>query len=126
MRVLADGCFDPLHYGHIRYLRHAAKLGSPLIVRVAADGVIDAKGRKPFQSQFERAQTILALEMVDRVVDHDTLAHAILDLHPRYLVKGSDWRHLLPFDVLEACKAIGTEIVYTDTREKSSAARLSA
>jgi cytidyltransferase-like protein len=124
MRVLADGCFDPLHYGHVRYLVTAAAYGPALIVRVAPDSAITAKGRTPFQAQDERARTVLALGAVDRVCTHDTLALAILDLHPKYLVKGEDWRGKLPEDVLKACQAIGTEIVYTDTQERTSSERL--
>lgn len=122
--MLADGTFDPLHYGHVRYLRSARGLGAPLIVRVAPDSDIRAKGRGPFQSRDERAQTVLALDAVDRVCLHDTLADAILDLTPRYLVKGADWRGRLPDAVLAAAQAVGAELVFTDTREKSSSERL--
>jgi glycerol-3-phosphate cytidylyltransferase len=124
MRVLADGCFDPLHYGHVRYLVAAAACGPPLIVRVAPDSAITAKGRTPFQSQDERARTVLAIGVVDRIATHETLALAVLDVHPKYLVKGEEWRGKLPEDVLTACQAIGTEIIYTDTQERSSSERL--
>src|SRR5438094_738945 len=57
--VLADGAFDPIHAGHLRYLQTAARYGTRhglrLLVRVAPDEVIRAKGREPFQTQQERA-----------------------------------------------------------------------
>jgi D-glycero-beta-D-manno-heptose 1-phosphate adenylyltransferase len=123
-RVLADGCFDPLHLGHIKYLAAAAKLGRPLIVQIAPDTSILAKGRQPFQTREERAMTVLSLDMVDLVRCYDSLAIAVLSTCPRYLVKGSDWRGKLPEDVLKACQEAETEIIYTDTRERSSSERI--
>ncbi len=124
MRVLADGCFDPLHMGHIRYLKAARELGRPLLVHIAPDDAIRAKGREPFQTRFERGRTVLHLDMVDKVVCHDSLAIAVLCNCPRYLVKGSDWRGRLPEDVLQACQETETEIVYTETQERTSTERL--
>lgn len=108
----------------MRYLRDASKLGSPLIVRIAPDAAIAIKGRRPIQTQDERAQTVFALGVVDKVVLHATLADAVTDLKPKYLVKGRDWQYLLPEDVRAACQAVGTEIVYTDTQERTSTERL--
>lgn len=122
--VLADGCFDPLHVGHIRYLEQAANLGPPLIVRVAPDAAIREKGREPFQTRLERFYTVNAIGVVDRVTGHWSLADAIRALSPKYLVKGSDWRDRLPADVLSACLEVGTEIVYTDTVTRTSSERL--
>jgi cytidyltransferase-like protein len=127
MRVLADGCFDPLHVGHIAYLREAATMGPTLIVRVAPDSDITAKGRTPFQTQDERARMVLAIGVVDRICTHKTLADAIRDLKPTYLVKGQDWKtRTLPDDVWWACQESGTQIIYTQTQERSSSERLSA
>lgn len=125
-RVLADGCFDPLHYGHIRYLRAAAELGDIVIVRVAHDAEIVLKGRRPFQTLIERMATLDALSMVTRAVSHQTLPAAIYDLKPARLVKGAGWRGKLPEDVQAACQAVGTEIIFTDTQERTSRERLSA
>lgn len=123
-RVLADGCFDPIHFGHVKYLREASKLGDWLIVRVAPDTAIAAKGRQPIQDQQERANTLLAMSFVDRITLVDTLAEAVRNVKPAVLAKGSDWRGKLPKDVLEACMCVGARIVYTDTRERSSSERV--
>lgn len=122
--MLADGCFDPLHMGHLRYLSAARELGRPLIVHIAPDEAIRAKGREPFQTRFERARTVLHLDMVDQVQCHDSLAIAVLSNCPRYLVKGSDWRGRLPDEVLQACREAETEIIYTETQDKTSTERL--
>ena len=114
--VLADGCFDPLHYGHILYLVEAAALG-PVTVRIAPDiYIIATKGRPPFQSQAERARTILALRMVESVCDDHTLAGAIQRLKPTYLIKGDDWQGRLPLDVIMACEETGTIVVFANPR----------
>lgn len=121
--VLADGVFDPLHVGHIWYLREAAKLGRPLFVNVAPDDAILAKGRKPFQNRTERMLTVMALDMVDNAYGMD-LPEIIRTMHPHMLVKGKDWRDKLPDAVLAACQAVGAEIRYTDTQERTSTERL--
>lgn len=121
--VIADGAFDPLHVGHVWYLREAAKLGRPLVVNIAPDEAIRAKGREPFQGRSERMLTVMALGMVDRVVS-EPLAKLILDRTPRYVVKGPDWKDKLPADVLQACQDVGAEIRYTDTESKRSSERL--
>lgn len=124
--ILADGCFDPLHVGHLAYLRVAARLGDELVVNVAGDDVIRAKGRQPFQLLQERMDLIRALPMVSRVVSKPTLRWAIEDLRPAVLVKGGDWKGRLPADVLTACERHNVSIVYTDTVGRSSAERLAS
>lgn len=124
--VLADGVFDPLHVGHVRYLQYAAGLGRRLVVNVAPDAVIRAKGRQPFQTCQERAETLNALTCVDSVVTFDTLQEALIILQPRLLVKGSDWRGRLPSIVVTVCREEEIEIVYTDTQSRSSTERLTA
>lgn len=132
-KVLADGCFDPLHIGHIRYLMAAESFvgsishfmdDSGLVVRVAPDVALKSKGRIPFQSWGERRATVDALRCVTRVVSHETLADAVKVERPRYLVKGSDWAGRLPSDVVEACRSVGTLVVYVDTQERTSTERL--
>lgn len=126
MLVLADGCFDPLHYGHVRYLEAASKLGDTLLVRIAPDMAIIDKGREPFQDQEERAKTVLALGVVDRVCSHQTLAEAIRDCRPSYLVKGPDWKGKLPEEVSRACQESGTRVIFLRTQERTCTERLSA
>lgn len=123
--TLADGCFDPAHCGHLDYLIAAAALGRPLVVNIAPDSAIYAKGRRPYQTREERARFIFALDCVDRVICQD-LAEAIRTLKPTVLAKGPDWRGRLPVDVFVACQDTGTEIHYTDTQAKTSRERLSA
>src|SRR3954471_17188231 len=84
--VLADGCFDPLHLGHIQYLRVAASLGT-VIVNVAPDEAVRAKGREPFQSCYERTETLRALKYVENVRS-GSLVEALKEVRPQFLLKG--------------------------------------
>ena len=121
--ILASGTFDGVHSGHVRYLRAARLLakGEFLRVAVAPDVYIRTeKHREPYWSQSDRAETVLALGCVDCVTQHPepSVAQLIRDLRPRLFVKGQDWRGKLPEDVLAACQAVGTEIVFVDTPGK--------
>src|SRR6185503_11398155 len=110
--VLADGCFDPLHVGHIRYLRAASRMGQNLYVQVAPDDAIRAKGREPFQTRDERRITVGALADVTCAVDTESLVAAIVTFRPDVLAKGIEWVGRLPSDVVKACRANNVEIVY--------------
>ena len=68
--VMANGCFDVLHVGHVRYLQAAKELGGKLVVAVNADdSVRKLKGAgRPVMPEDERAEILAALEPVDAVV----------------------------------------------------------
>lgn len=125
--VLADGCFDPLHIGHVRYLMAAMKAcnGSEgLAVRVAPDAAIADKGRAAFQTRRERAECIALLLPVVELCYDDQLARTISRVKPRLLVKGWDWFGRLPDDVVAACEESGTAVMFTQTQERTSTERL--
>lgn len=68
-RVIAFGSFDPLHEGHIHFLRQAKALGDFLLVVVAHDSAIRAqKHREPYQSEAERLAAVSALDFVDEAM----------------------------------------------------------
>ncbi len=94
--VFTNGCFDLLHYGHVKYLEEAKGKGDILVVAVNSDtSVRRIKGdKRPLIPQKDRVLTIAALESVDYVVlfDEDTPLKAIKLLKPDILVKGKDWR----------------------------------
>jgi D-beta-D-heptose 7-phosphate kinase/D-beta-D-heptose 1-phosphate adenosyltransferase len=93
--VLTNGCFDLLHPGHVALLEQARAQGDLLVVAINSDASVRAlKGpRRPLLPQAERAEALLALEAVDRVVVYDepTPAEVIAALVPDVLVKGADW-----------------------------------
>ncbi len=93
--VLANGCFDLIHVGHIRYLQGARDAGDVLIVGINSDeSVRRLKGAgRPLQPESERAEIIASLECVDHVVifDSPTVAPLLLSLRPDVHAKGTDY-----------------------------------
>jgi rfaE bifunctional protein nucleotidyltransferase chain/domain len=93
--VLANGCFDLLHVGHIRYLEDARALGDLLIVGVNGDAAVRRlKGPgRPLMPAAERAEMLAALRAVDHVVvfDDDTADNLVGLLRPTVHAKGTDY-----------------------------------
>lgn len=69
--VLATGGFDPLHSGHIAYLREAKKLGDKLIVGVNSDAWLRRKKGHEFMPWTERAEIVRNLGFVDQVIEYN-------------------------------------------------------
>lgn len=93
--TLANGCFDLLHVGHVRYLHAAKQLGGRLIVAINADeSVRKLKGEgRPLIPAEERAEILAALGDVDAVVifpEPDVRA-LIRELRPDVHAKGTDY-----------------------------------
>ena len=95
MIVFANGAFDLLHAGHVRYLDAARALGDWLAVGVNSDdSVRRAKGPgRPIVPQEERAEILAALESVDAVVvfDEDSPGELLRALQPGVHAKGTDY-----------------------------------
>ena len=93
--VFTNGCFDILHYGHIKYLADAKAKGDYLVVAVNSDESIKKiKGNKrPIIRQADRLKTVAALASVDFAVlfREDNPLKVIAALKPDILIKGSDW-----------------------------------
>ena len=93
--VFTNGCFDLLHYGHVKYLEEARAGGDILVVAVNSDASVrKIKGRKrPIVNEGDRLKTVAALESVDYVVlfEEDTPIRVIKTIKPDILVKGADW-----------------------------------
>ncbi|MFL6375478.1 MAG: adenylyltransferase/cytidyltransferase family protein [Pyrinomonadaceae bacterium] len=93
--VLANGCFDLLHVGHVRYLEGAKALGDVLVVGINSDEQthrLKGSGR-PFVSENERAELIASLRMVDIVTifDEPTVEELIRAIRPDVHAKGTDY-----------------------------------
>ncbi|MCX5699886.1 MAG: D-glycero-beta-D-manno-heptose 1-phosphate adenylyltransferase [Candidatus Omnitrophica bacterium] len=93
--VFTNGCFDILHYGHVKYLQDARSKGDYLVVAVNSDSSIKKiKGKnRPVIAQSDRLKTVAALGSVDFVVlfNQDTPLRLIKALKPDILIKGADW-----------------------------------
>jgi rfaE bifunctional protein nucleotidyltransferase chain/domain len=93
--VLANGCFDVLHVGHVRYLEAARALGDLLVVGINSDEQtrrLKGDGR-PLVSQNQRAEIISAMQAVDFVTifEEPTVEELLLALKPDIHAKGTDY-----------------------------------
>jgi len=93
--VLANGCFDLLHVGHIRYLEGARREGDVLVVGVNSDAserALKGDGRPILPAQ-ARAELVAALEAVDYVVifDEPDVEALLTALRPQVHAKGTDY-----------------------------------
>ncbi|HEX6042884.1 MAG TPA: adenylyltransferase/cytidyltransferase family protein [Pyrinomonadaceae bacterium] len=93
--VLANGCFDVLHVGHVRYLAGARELGDVLVVGINSDEqVARLKGPgRPVMTATERAEIVASLESVCYVTifDEPTVEELLLALKPDVHAKGTDY-----------------------------------
>lgn len=93
--VLANGCFDILHVGHVRYLEGARRLGDALVVAINSDASVRRlKGAgRPILTQDERAALVGGLRAVDYVVifDEPDVRALIRALKPAVQAKGTDY-----------------------------------
>ena len=93
--TLANGCFDLLHVGHVRYLRSAKELGGRLIVAINSDESVRAlKGEgRPLMPAEERAEILAALADVDAVVvfPEPDVRELIREIRPDVQAKGTDY-----------------------------------
>ena len=93
--VFANGCFDVLHVGHVRYLAGARELGDVLIVGINSDEqvAIQKGAGRPVLPASERAELVAALESVTYVTifDEPTVEELLLTLKPDVHAKGTDY-----------------------------------
>ncbi len=93
--VLANGCFDLIHVGHIRYLKEAGNMGDILIVALNSDSSVRRlKGPgRPILAQNQRADILSSLEFVDYVTifNKNDVSDILLKLKPNIHAKGADY-----------------------------------
>lgn len=93
--IFANGCFNLLHVGHVRYLEGAKALGDVLIVAVNADASVRTlKGADyPVTPAAERVEVVAALACVDIVTlfDEPDVSRLLLELKPHVQAKGTDY-----------------------------------
>lgn len=93
--VLANGCFDLFHVGHVRYLEGAKALGDVLVVGINSDEQVSRlKGAgRPFMPAGERAEILASIRCVDfvTVFDEPTVTELIRSIRPDVHAKGTDY-----------------------------------
>ena len=119
--TMVDGCFDPLHKGHVEYFRAAEQLGLPVLCNVASDPYVSKK-HPPLLPDGPRAAIIDSIRYIAFThVNRLSTAAVLSELQPRYYVKGRDWEGRLPSEETDICRQFGIEVVYLDTVLDSSA-----
>jgi len=112
--IVASGYFDPLHIGHIEYLKLAKKLGSKLVVIVNNDKQAKLKKGFSFMNEKERMEIVKSLFFVDEVflsVDkHLSVCESLKKIRPHIFAKGGD-RFSSEIPESKVCKELGIEIV---------------
>jgi D-glycero-beta-D-manno-heptose 1-phosphate adenylyltransferase len=128
--VLANGCFDTLHVGHVRYLAGAKKEGEILVVGVNSDSSVHSlKGPgRPILEEHARALLVAALRDVDYVVifSEPNVEALLEELRPNVHAKGTDYT---PESVPERKEAerLGIRVaIVGDPKEHSTRALLEA
>ena len=118
--VLANGVFDLYHYGHLRHLQAARKLGDALYVSVTRDEFVRKGPGRPVFSLKQRMQVIAELRCVDKVFPSVDALDALRTAKPAVFVKGAEYRNSLNPGHIEYCRANGIEIAFTDEPVYSS------
>jgi len=122
--VLANGCFDILHVGHVRYLEAAKGLGDLLVVGINSDEQVRRlKGTgRPFVPERERAEVIASLRVVDLVTifNEPTVEALLAAIRPDIHAKGTDYtEETVP--EREAVRAYGGRVaIVGDPKDHSS------
>jgi len=122
--VLANGCFDILHVGHVRFLRAAKDHGDFLIVAVNSDASarrLKGEGR-PYVPEKERLELLSCLDPVDRLIlfDEADVSKLLLALRPHVHAKGTDYTaETVP--ERDTVRSYGGEVaICGDAKERSS------
>ncbi|MBL6648767.1 MAG: adenylyltransferase/cytidyltransferase family protein [Flavobacteriaceae bacterium] len=108
MKIVAvSGYFDPIHVGHLEYLRLSKKLGDKLVVIVNNNHQCVLKKGKPFMDEKDRVEIVRSLEMVDEVflsIDHDkSVCKSLEKIKPHIFANGGD-RSIREVPELIVCK----------------------
>lgn len=94
-RVLTFGTFDLFHFGHLKLLERAAKLGDELFVGISSDALnFSKKGRNPIMNEIERAHIVASLKFVNSVFLEESLelkGQYLKNYGADILVMGDDW-----------------------------------
>jgi len=124
--VFANGCFEILHVGHLRYLYAAKALGDILVVAINTDQSLTRikPGRDIVNPDFERMEVISAIETVDYVIplENDHPGYLCELLMPDFHTKGTDYQDRLEampeYDIVKSYG--GTVVAVGDAKDHST------
>ena len=125
---LCHGCFDVLHFGHLRHFEAAARLCDLLVVSVTSNRFVNKGPDRPVFETQERAELLSALYCVDFSVisDYPTVMEVLARLRPDRYFKGGDYLSNTPdvnpdfFKERDFAQNLGIEVLHTDEKTSSS------
>lgn len=120
--VLALGCFDCLHPGHIAHLREARALGDHLTVAVTYDDAVGKGPGRPLFTYMERMRTIDELKCVNAVIGFSHYKEAIQAVCPDIYVKGVEYYGKLPEQ--ELVESLGGVVKFIDSQPRYSSTKI--
>ena len=127
--VLANGCFDLLHVGHVRALEDARSRGDYLVVALNSDKSTEKlKGKgQPIIPLEERMEVVAALQFVDYVTcfDDERVDALLRKLKPTMMAKGQDYTEKTVPE-RETAKEIGTRIVIVGDKKNHATSKILA
>lgn len=129
--VAVSGGFDPLHVGHLRYLKAASRMAGTLVVILNGDAFLTAKKGRPFMPLDERAEILSAIDCIQYVIPFEptdptdmTVIEALKVIRPKIFCKGGDRTGPENIPEWEICKTLEIKIVTgvggTDKPQSSS------
>jgi rfaE bifunctional protein nucleotidyltransferase chain/domain len=122
--ALANGCFDLLHVGHVRYLAAARALGDVLFVGLNSDAAVARlKGPgRPLAPASERTEMLSALRAVDHVVvfDEDTADRLVALVRPAVHAKGTDYTNATVPEAASVRAAGGRVAIVGDPKDHAT------
>ena len=124
--VLANGCFDVFHIGHLMHLKAAALMGDQLVVSLTKDEYVNKGANRPMFNETQREAILLELRCVDRVVVVKNSIEALRLVRPDIFVKGKEYENSLSVEDVTYCKKHGVKIAFTDEPVFSSSEIINA
>lgn len=122
--VLANGCFDMLHVGHLRYLQGARALGDVLVVAINSDRSVKSikEAGRPILNEDERVKLVSSLSSVDYVLlfDEPDVSRVIRILKPAIQAKGTDYTEETVPERQEVLAYGGTVRITGDSKDHST------
>ena len=119
--VLANGCFDPLHSGHVLHLQIASRFGDVIVALTCDRSVTKEKGEgRPILPSSVRADVLRELRCVAGVVIVNDVYEALREVRPNIFCKGIDYRDSIDPSIRQYCEDSGIGILITESPKFSS------